>query len=583
MIEDRLNPSKVITNAMPSLIEAFVSFYGEDKREEIEERFNNVIIAGYVGYPTYKSIANEVKKSCALEALELFKEESGITDPKELDSLFGLIQNFEYSNLVSFYSQYENETFKDFALNTIKSYAKDDTLTYDDEKTKKIVDYFYKLKPITEKMMVKYKELYNERAKPYFDYLDNLEKLKQYYITKNSKDYLYELESKGLLSENDITILHGDRPLYNDKMDCHGLLGGKYTVLGQGLLESFSIKCDETLSNPDEKEWIKESIRKDRVDYFKKIGIDLGNEYEAYANSDRCLNIWPSQRLVDEIESIKEKYNNKAEYDFLENMPHHSKLKEVFKNIPFLANPLFGKTVSLNQTCILTDYVREDNDINQKKILYFSADNSIDEFDCKLVHELNHLYEVEMQKVNGDNAISLVGWDIFVENINDVDEQYDEEGFRVRRNYEMLNEIINELIAQDICKSMHDKGIYIMGGEGVSINSSKSNYEIMLRRFVKDFYTEFKEDIIESRKNNNMNSLFDKIGEDNFNEFNNMLRDYSVRFRGMKIYKLYDDLRDNKDNPDTRYYNECMNKKNELMDKFREHKAQYLENEVKSK
>jgi hypothetical protein len=152
-----------------------------------------------------------------------------------------------------------------------------------------------------------------------------------------------------------------------------------------------------------------------------------------------------------------------------------------------------------------------------------------------------------------------------------------------KRNYEMLNEIMNEFIAQDICTILHQNGITFTTDLENSKNTGGTSYQVILGGFTRTFYELYKDEIIESRKTGDMSKIFDVVGKDNFEQFNDMLRDYSARFQGMDIYKLHRDLHNNVDNEDTRYYHECIDKAKELYSKFKENKAHYEESVGKSR
>ena len=47
----------------------------------------------------------------------------------------------------------------------------------------------------------------------------------------------------------------------------------------------------------------KDSILKDRIKFFNSLGINLGDNYDLYENSEECKKLVPSPDLVDEIET----------------------------------------------------------------------------------------------------------------------------------------------------------------------------------------------------------------------------------------------------------------------------------------
>ena len=56
-----LEPTKTIKQSLPKIIEAFVTFYGEENREYIEEKFKNLIIVGYGLPDRLNTIISKIK------------------------------------------------------------------------------------------------------------------------------------------------------------------------------------------------------------------------------------------------------------------------------------------------------------------------------------------------------------------------------------------------------------------------------------------------------------------------------------------------------------------------------------------
>ncbi len=57
-----LNAKDTIKDAMPQIIEAFVEQYGEDKREEIIQKLNSVVIVPYILPDDLQSLLRNIKK-----------------------------------------------------------------------------------------------------------------------------------------------------------------------------------------------------------------------------------------------------------------------------------------------------------------------------------------------------------------------------------------------------------------------------------------------------------------------------------------------------------------------------------------
>ena len=79
MIEDRLRylgSSEVITDKLTQITEAFVTFYGEDKRSEIEERFKNTLIIRFMSVKSLRQNVRLFKESPLKELYGISEEEN---------------------------------------------------------------------------------------------------------------------------------------------------------------------------------------------------------------------------------------------------------------------------------------------------------------------------------------------------------------------------------------------------------------------------------------------------------------------------------------------------------------------------
>ncbi len=115
---------------------------------------------------------------------------------------------------------------------------------------------------------------------------------------------------------------------------------------------------------------------------------------------------------------------------------------------------------------------------------------------------------------------------------------------------------------------MHQENRYIFDNPNNSKIEFTTAYDFT-KFIVNDFYNEFKDTIIKSRRNGNINIIFDEVGKENFEELNSLFDIYFKNFSGFKIYNLLDDLKSNKDTELTKVYYDLVNKKNKIMDKMR--------------
>ena len=91
---------------------------------------------------------------------------------------------------------------------------------------------------------------------------------------------------------------------------------------------------------------------------------------------------------------------------------------------------------------------------------------------------------------------------------------------------------------------------------------------------VKHFYERYKEKILESRRNGNIDVIWEEVGKENFYKLNELFEIFDEHFSGMRVYALYDDLNNERDTELTRIYNEIIVKRNEILVKMNNYKKE---------
>lgn len=86
---------------------------------------------------------------------------------------------------------------------------------------------------------------------------------------------------------------------------------------------------------------------------------------------------------------------------------------------------------------------------------------------------------------------------------------------------------------------------------------------------VKDFFQEYKKEILESRINGNISIIWNKVGKENFERLNNLFRVFQENFSGFKIYGLLEAIRNNENNEQTRLYYELIRQRDEILEDMR--------------
>ena len=68
-----------------------------------------------------------------------------------------------------------------------------------------------------------------------------------------------------------------------------------------------------------------------------------------------------------------------------------------------------------------------------------------------------------------------------------------------------------------------------------------------------------------------MTSLFQKVGQENFDKLNNLINLFNQRFPSISFLNVRISLYEKKDNEDTRDYYKFVNERNEILESMREY------------
>lgn len=148
----------------------------------------------------------------------------------------------------------------------------------------------------------------------------------------------------------------------------------------------------------------------------------------------------------------------------------------------------------------------------------------LETFDYIIIHELNHGLEAYVYPLAEDWETIVTGTGCSYHEAK-YDYKLNRYQFYESKNYNRLNEVLNELISREITQLMHNKGIYLSEDKDNLEKHQKINrdYSQNILR-INDFYTKYKKVIIESRINCDLNILVDAVGENYLDELEQMLK-----------------------------------------------------------
>lgn len=611
-ILNKLNADRTLQENISKYIDVFVDFYGEDKRDEIERKFNNATFVGYLSPERQQVELTKLikEKSKELESKVLEYNETSLESKDLFDTYDYSLKISQpinnYQNFIELYKlgkEGRKEKYIEDTYNDIKKYLNE--LTKEEylkiietkvlpEKYQNIpywlrnnIQYTTNLQNIEEN----YEKSFNKASSlirkiiprctlDNFDInneeIEKLDKVIEKYKETLKEYENFEKENIDLIKEDDrqgvIEYLNDSKKSYLMNYSVRRLLGS--SIQSESILESFYEEQEDILNNEETSTFIKNNIIENRIKYFNNIGINLGNNYNLYLENEDVKSNWPTKERLEKFRETKNKLINNFMKEYYLNTVSHKRIRQVVdsKNLlnkdDGLDQTMYNS--SLGKTCVATNLKEIDGKLEAAPLVMISFGGFDGALDHDIIHELNHLYELSLESVINNKAVYLCGWDICEDDIvGEVNDYIDITKEEPKRSYELFNEIINEVIAQEIEEKMHEKGIHILDSSRNSKVKGNTSYEASFF-IIKDFYKEFRDEIIKSRSNGNIKEILDVVGEKNFNDLNDLFDIYFENLSGLKKMQLLDDIKNNRTTNLTIKYYEIVDKSKEIMERMRE-------------
>lgn len=640
-ILNKLNADRTLQENISKYIDVFVDFYGEDKRDEIERKFNNATFIGYLSPERQQVELTKLikEKSKELESKVLEYNATSLESKDLFDTYDYSLKTYQpinnYQNFIELYKlgkEGRKEKYIEDTYNDIKKYlnelTKEEYLKIIETKVlpekyqnipywlKNNIQYTANLQNVEEnyeksfnkasslirkiiprctldnfdinneeiekldKVIEKYKETlkeYENFEKENIEYFNEMQVNKDLEMSLREKYYKEFLkENIDLIKEDDrkgvIEYLNDSKKSYLMNYSVRRLLGS--SIQSESILESFYEEQEDILNNEETSTFIKNNIIENRIKYFNNIGINLGNNYNLYLENEDVKSSWPTKERLEKFRETKNKLINNFMKEYYLNTVSHKRLRQVVdsKNLlnkdDGLDQTMYNS--SLGKTCVATNLKEIDGKLEAAPLVMISFGGFDGALDHDIIHELNHLYELSLESVINNKAVYLCDWDICEDDIvGEVNDYIDITKEEPKRSYELFNEIINEVIAQEIEEKMHEKGIHILDSSRNSKVKGNTSYEASFF-IIKDFYKEFRDEIIKSRSNGNIKEILDVVGEKNFNDLNDLFDIYFENLSGLKKMQLLDDIKNNRTTNLTIKYYEIVDKSKEIMERMRE-------------
>ena len=424
---------------------------------------------------------------------------------------------------------------------------------------------------------------YDEAMKPLQPHFDEMNKYEEEQARLDLK-YHRQLVSENidLLPEEDretaLKYINGECSIFNLSEVARDIVSYKIDI--DSFISSFSTKSSELLDDPNASEWKVESICKDRIAFLNKLGIDYGSDYSRYITDPKAIELIKKYGLIaDKIAVEREKLKAEFYNELLTYYNRHVEIRSEIDKLGLLnRDDCFGSNLyagfEATNTFVSPNAQMTESGIRMHNLLALGLDYYRDGYvDHIICHELNHLYELGIISMDDKGFDFCCGWDFGrIDYTSEVPIVSSDSGNK-KREYELFNEIINELIAQEVSQIMIDDGNIIFDSPSNVKYKGFTSYE-HTRILVLQFLREFKDVIIQSRRHGNYQLIFDTVGKENFDALNQLVIEFTNNFSGFTYYSLLDSKKKGEENDLTRLFDSFIAKRDEIMARMREFREQ---------
>lgn len=571
----------------------FIQIYGEEYKDIIVDRLNKIEPIFYSDLDSNAHVMHNMQSQKRAELTIKFLEDNGIYLSEELKekaittgNTYGIKNNVEAKKLLDIcFSRVGYDDYPDLKIKKVKQVPLDNEYLI-----RTNVEFFEKLgcnvneqnyndwilSDEATKIFEKIKDLllkinkldaeYHEFDRQFADFKKTLDRGIE---IKRSLEEKYMLEFLGTIKQHmnkhDIELLENylnssEKDYYSFKRNMSILKIVGDSLYDDSILNAFSSKSDEKLSDPEIPNYMKQSINSDRIKYYKEMNMYNGEiKEEEFLKSNVALFKRMPQNLADEILAKKENYRNLCEEKYVEETSSYKENMEDIQKMGFETESSFNAEIIKNGIKCINPNVRIVNGKPESvALLLFSVQNCPYEYiDVTLIHEINHAIELSLVDYSNDNVICKTGFEYLSE-------------CHSKRFYTQFSEIINQIIAMEVTEAMHKDGVYLFDNPKTSKIKGATSYENQIQ-FVQGFWEHFRKDIMYARINNNMDSLFATIGRENFEELNNIINENVLLPRGI----LMNDLINNRTTELTMKYDALMKRAITVQNKMIEYSNNY--------
>lgn len=593
-----------IEELRPKIIDTIVEVYGKRHRAQIEDRLNNLYINSYV---TAEDVQNDynTKNSHFVSILSVkFLRKIGMEVSKEtedevysggtfhlpeeqkdvLRQYFGTSNFTDYGKILSFDDElinsendYSNRMHKANRCEILKAMGLEISPENYDEviQTKQGQECLKRAMEIYKVAAECKNELgqFKEDNKDYIEYLEKVKKYEQELKFKYMKKYATRIvpycdKELGAKIEEVLAKNYTADYRFTQEVDKDGLYIARY---GKPLILAFSEYAEEKL---DDGSFESLRLKSDRVKYFKAKGLDLGNNYEDYENSEEAKKLLPDKELVETLYTIQEECDKEMDMEFFLNTGNYEDCKRNILAQGIKVQDNFSKEFVENGVTCIVPNVRQDDNGNYQlfNIVHLPLVKILQEYkDVQIVHELLHTVESSMKQLSKDEIYFKFGFDEAVEPICHNEEELivddrQSNPNEPKRSYEIFSENLHQQLAIEVTRRLHEKGIYLYGDQKLAKETGSTSYE-HYNVITANFQKVYREEIIDGMMSPTRDGITEIVGTENFERLNLAVNEYAE----LPYYKMMEDIIEKKDTELTRKRQELANRGAQIVKDMKEY------------
>lgn len=526
------------------IINVLKEVYGYEYGDIIEERFRDTKIITYVnkrGMFHYHSFLERLKsKELCIKFLNRIGIDTSIYNitsyadefPEDLKKIINEYLDDEYAfSLKSF-----SDTFGAFDEKKTKGQSKENIIdeqinfinflrkesipitgeTYQDFKNTNEYDEILNI-------VNRYNEIYDELVLEMNDYLESIKKYKDYYKSENERyKKILENSAISLYSNIGYRLPEGITNVLNEYPTIEEVISAFFgtTIDSKLYLEYFSIEDEMKLNSSATSDYDKELILRFRMKYFKNMGIDIDpwkDDYYEVIKREDVKSIIPPLEIVDQIKDGKSIQLKMANFRFVCENESFISILNYFGSNDNNKNYLYD-IIGEEQVCNVRGSSPEKSFI--PLVFLTIRDYQCGIMDYIAIHEIIHAIESQElfnAKLKGDYRCGFEQ-PIYDSKLSRYPHQ------KRKRKYERFNETVTDMLTYEAITILHKKGIYIIEPkEHTKANEGDHNTWKTTKEMLKPFLEKFRPLIINARICGTLDRLKACIGEDNFEELNNII------------------------------------------------------------